>query len=153
MSFSKILTRIGVVLALAIGGLTVTSTAANATPWDPQVHVSGHVDCGGLDEAVWMWYRADNGEQGWADLSNWTTVSRWTGIAGRWTRFIQVRTYNLTLYNVSTRGTTLHLTMGCRGAISGVVKQYSTSFGVNRPAFGRGVTRHVCDNPPLGCWV
>lgn len=45
----------------------------------------------------------------------------------------------------------LTVKVGCKGLLSGQVKEYQTGFGVNRPTFGRSATRHICFDAPLGC--
>lgn len=134
--------------ALCIGLIAPAPTApAAATAWDPHVHMSGHIDCGGIDSAEWMWWEASNGERGWASLSQWTSVTRWFAPL-RLTQRVKVQTYNLDLWNVPKSGTTLKYTIGCvaRGVTGGVIlsSQFSGSYGVNRPTFGTSSTRHIC---------
>lgn len=138
------------VVAMLVASTLLAPSAANATWNDPQVNLSGHMDCGGASEPTWVWYEATNGERGWANTEDWTSVSR---LIGGWLGLVKVRTYKITLWDVPTSGTTITIKMGCRGLISGTTTEYQTSFGVNRPTFGRGATRHICVNPPLGCWV
>jgi hypothetical protein len=146
--FTTFALTLTLMLGVAVGGVTAP---ASATWNDPKVNVSGHIDCGGIDSAAWVWYQTSNGERGWANIEDWTAVSRWTSIAGRWL-WVKVKTYRVNLTNVPRNGTTLTLTVGCHGALGGSY-QWPTSFGVNRPTFGRGATRHICRNAMLGCWV
>lgn len=147
----KLFVRLTMALALVAGLSLAMPTAANATYNDPKVNVSGHLDCGGAREATWVWYEATNGERGWANTEDWTSVSRWAAPARM--MWVKIKTYRVYLTNVSKDGTTLTIKVGCRGVLSGDTVEYKTWFGVNRPTFGRSATRHVCYNPPLGCWV
>lgn len=135
------------VIAAAAGSL-VSAAPAHATWNDPQVNVSGHLDCGGAQEATWVWYEADNGERDWAKSDLWTSVNR--AVPGA-LKLVQIKSYSLSLHDVSKDGTTLTIKVGCKGVLSDQVTEYQTSFGVNRPTFGRGVTRHICSDAPLGC--
>jgi len=149
----KLAIRLAMILAVTLGlAVSWQVSPASATWNDPNVNVSGHIDCGGLDSAAWVWYEATNGERGWANIDDWTSVSRWTSaFGGRWL-WVKVKTYRVDLHNVSSDGTTLTLKVGCNGALGGT-SQWQTSFGVNRPTFGRSATRHICRDAALGCWV
>lgn len=137
-------------LAFSVGGVAV-ATPAHATHSNPQVNVIGHMDCGAVYEATWVWYEASNGERGWASTSDWTSVSR---LAGRTWHWVKVKTYKLTLNNVDKdNGVELTVKVGCKGKLDGKVREYRTSFGVRRPFIGLDATRHICWDPPLGCWV
>ncbi|PRY35085.1 hypothetical protein CLV43_1143 [Umezawaea tangerina] len=70
-------TKVFVTGIALIAGTLFTATPAHATWNDPKVNVSGHLDCGGAQEATWVWYEASNGEHGWADTSKWTSVNGW----------------------------------------------------------------------------
>ena len=137
-----------VALVAAAASTLAFAGPAHATWNDPQVNVSGHLDCGGAQEATWVWYEATNGERGWAKSDLWTSVNR--AVPGA-LKLVQVKSYSLSLYNVSKDGTWLTIKVGCKGVLSGQVKEYKTGFGVNRPSFGRSVTRHICSDAPLGC--
>lgn len=145
---------LGGVLCMGLIAPISTTAPVAATAWDPHVHMSGHIDCGGIDSAEWMWWEASNGERGWADLSQWTSVTRWFAPL-RLTKLVKVQTYNLDLWKVPTSGTTLKYTVGCvaRGVTGGVIfsSQFSGSYGVNRPKFGTSHTRHICR--PGGAFV
>ncbi|MBN6040014.1 hypothetical protein [Amycolatopsis sp. 195334CR] len=131
-----------------VAGTVITAAPAQATWNDPHVNLSGHLDCGGAQEATWVWYEASNGERDWADTSVWTRVNRWVpGVL----KLVEVKSYRINLTNVSKDGTQLTVKVGCKGVLGGRVKEYQTSFGVNRPTFGRSATRHICYDAPLGC--
>ncbi|MFD5089806.1 hypothetical protein ACFWMR_04355 [Amycolatopsis thailandensis] len=131
-----------------VAGTIVTAAPAQATWNDPQVNLSGHLDCGGAQEATWVWYEASNGERGWADTSLWTSVNRLVPGA---LKVIKIKSYRINLTNVSREGTQVTVKVGCKGVLGGQVTEYQTSFGVNRPTFGRSATRHICSDAPLGC--
>lgn len=141
-----------VALIAAVTVAVLPATPASAWPWDSHVHVSGHIDCGSIDNAQWMWWWTSNGESGWANLSAWTGISRWVWPIREF-RAITVKTYNLDLWNVPNSGTTLSYTIGCGNQWLGFTGQFTQGFGVQRPAIGTSATRHICWRPALGCWV
>lgn len=135
---------------LVLSSATLASPSAEATSWDPHVHMSGHIDCGGLDSATWVWYEASNGERGWADLVPWTSVNRL--VRGIW-RWVKVQTYDLHLWKVPKDGTWLYMTIGCRNPYTGASFELRANYSVTRPNFGTKGTRHVCRSAFLGCVV
>lgn len=151
--FGTRLRMLGVALLMMLGVTFVAPASPASATWnDPKVNLSGHIDCGGLDELTYVWYETSNDERGFARTEDWTSVGRWSSVA-RMFKWVKVRTYRVDLTKVSSNGSTITFKVGCRGALSGTVKEYKTSFGVQRPTFGRGATRHICTNHPLGCWV
>lgn len=148
----RLATTTGLVVLGLIAAAIAGASTAGAWYNDPHVHMSGHIDCGGIDEAWNMTWSTSNGERGSANLSTWTGVSRWVWFV-RATRLIKVQTYNLDLWNVPKSGTTLSYTITCGNQWLGWTGQFSQSYGVNRPTFGSSGTRHICRNAALGCWV
>lgn len=139
-------------MAVVAAAMLLPAAPALATWNNPHVHVSGHIDCGGIDSARWMWWWTSSGERGWANLSAWTGVSRWVWVIREF-RVISVQTYNLDLWNVPRSGTTFSYTIGCGNQWLGNTGPFTQSFGVNRPTFGSSATRHICWRAALGCWV
>ena len=144
---------------VAAGMFTIgSSQTASASPWDPHVHLSGHIDCGGIDSASWVWVDTSWGERGWASTSAWTSISRpagWLVSKGlpSWLD-VKVQTYNIDLWRVpGGTNNTVTLTIGCTTPFVGWQSQFSTKFGLARPTIGASTTRHVCRNAALGCWV
>lgn len=139
----RMLGRSVAVMALVLGGVQggIWSTTAQATVWDPHVHVSGHIDCSNLLQAPeWMRWEASNGEKGVASVSDWTSVSRAVrrGPIG----LVKIQTFHLDLYSVPRSGTTVKFVVGCKDAIG--QSEFKGAFGVKRPSVGVNVTRHLC---------
>lgn len=128
-------------LLLSMGLSVIAAQPASATWNDPKVNLSGHMDCSGLETPTWSWYETTGGERGWVDLSAWTKVNR---AAPGVLKLIEIKTYKVWLTNVSKDGTTITIKTGCKGALTDRVTERVTSFGVQRPTFGRDATRHVC---------
>jgi hypothetical protein len=146
------------VLLTCLVGLFGGPSRAAATPWDPHVRLSGHIDCGGINSASWVWVETSWGERGWASTSTWTSVSRPAGVLASkglpaWLS-VKIQNYDIHFWRVP-RGTThtVTLTIGCTTPFIGTKSQFSTSFGLARPTFGTSTTRHVCRNAVFGCVI
>ena len=129
-------------LALILGLGVVAPGVASATHGNTNVTMTGHVDCI-VGEAVALNWRTDHGEQGSADLSEWTKVTR-AFKSLKWTGIIKIKSYKIELHKVPKDGTTLHYDLTCR--LLGDAT-YSKSFGVRQPLKGIAGTRHICAEP------
>ena len=127
--------------AIAAAGLA-TATPASASPWDNHVHITGHIDCrSALNSPAWMWYETTAGERGWANVNNWTSVSRVVkGV--KQVSWVKIQSYDIELWNVPKGGTKMKYSVGCTGGIAD--SQFKGSIPVKRPAAGTGATRHIC---------
>lgn len=136
--------------ATAIIAAAALSGPAVASPWDPHVQMSGHIQCSGaISEPTWMWYWTDHGDEGWATLSN-HGAPKWANVAGRMMAFITIKGYTINLWNVPKDGTTLRYKIGCKNSL-GSREMPQQQYGVNRPTFGTKGTRHICFDQVFSC--
>jgi hypothetical protein len=118
-----------ILVIVALLGAVVSSVyraaPAHAWAWDPTVKLSGKIGCtyATSNHVQWAWVSSSDGEYGWASL----------GSGG------MTRPYAFTFHKAPTSTMTVKVNWGC--SIDGT---HSTSFGVNRPAVGEGITRNLC---------
>jgi hypothetical protein len=112
-------------LLTAVLASVASTIPAHAWPWDGTVKLSGKIGCNYAtsNTVQWAWVAGSDGESGWASLGS-------GGVT---------RPYSFTFHRASAGTTTVKINWGC--AVDG---SHSTSFGLNRPAVGEGVTRDIC---------
>lgn len=121
---------VAVALLLGVFSVTADSKRADAWSWDPHVTLQGKATCSVLPGGTLngMYIRGSNGEAGWARLGS-GTVSK---------------PYSFDFWRVPTYTMTVWVTVYCSYG------SYSTSFGLNRPAWGTAAGRNIC--PFSGCY-